>query len=99
MIFEDPDGYLFWVLHVDLKSNTVYVQDDSLHVLAPCLRVVRKYQICEELEKEFKIRCAHPNEISRFVGTNHLDTIPSPPNFDSLSSVEGYRTPPSGRRV
>lgn len=94
MILEDHDGYLFWVLHVNPEKGTVYVQDDSLYVLKPCLRVVRLYRICPELETEFKIREARPEEIDRFVGPSHLDTIPSAPNFDSLKPTGGPQTPP-----
>jgi len=99
MIFEDHDGYLFWVLYVDPGKNIVYLQDDSLHLLAPCLRVVRMYRICADLETEFKIRDAQSDEIGRFAGANHLDTIPSPPNFDSLRPIEGSQIPPSEQRV
>lgn len=95
MIFEDHDGYLFWALYVDFEKGIVYLQDDSLNTLAPCLRVVRVYRICADLETEFKIREAHPDEIGRFVGANHLDTIPSPPSFDSLRPTEGSQTPTS----
>ena len=40
-VFEDSDGYLFWVLRTDEEKNLVYVQDDPLHVIAPCTRVIR----------------------------------------------------------
>jgi hypothetical protein len=99
MVFEDHDGYCFWVLYADYEKGVVYVQDDSVHVTYPCTRVVRVYRICAELEIEFKIREPHLDEISRFAGVNHLDTIPSPPNFDSLRPIEGSQTPPSGQRV
>jgi hypothetical protein len=91
-VFEDSEGYLFWVLLVDSESNLVYVQDDPLHVLPPCTRVIRTFTICEGLEGEFTIRDPTYNEMGRFLGvdrttfvdSHNLDTIPSPPNLESL---------------
>ena len=99
MVFEDPDGYCFWVLYVDNEKRVVCLQDDSAHVLPPCTRVVRFYQICAELEVEFKIREAHPDEMDRFVGANHLDTIPSPPSFESLRPTSEGPSSQGGRKA
>lgn len=87
MVFESKDGYRGWVIHVDYENELVYVQDDSLHLTHPCTRVVRSYRICAELEDEFNIREPHLDEISRIAGVKSLDTIPAPPNFDSLRPI------------
>lgn len=94
-VFEDSEGYLFWVLLVDSEKNLVYTQDDPLHVTPPCTRVIRIFNICEELEDEFTIRDPTYNEMGRFLGVNrttfvdsqNLDTIPAPPNLESLRPV------------
>ena len=94
-IFEDSEGYLFWVLLVDSEKNLVYVQDDPLHVLSPCTRVIRTFTICGALEDEFTVRDPTHDEIGRFLGVNrttfvdshNLDTIPSPPNLESLRPI------------
>lgn len=99
MIFEDHEGYLFWVLYVDSNKGLVYVQDDPLHVLSPCTRVIRVYRVGAELERDFTIREAFPEEISKFTGVNPLDTIPSPPHFDSFSPASAQLTLTDGRTV
>ena len=94
-IFEDSDGYLFWVLLVDIEKNIVYVQDDPKHILPPCTRVIRVFTICDELEDEFTIREPTYNEMGRFLGVNRdtlidshtIDTIPAPPSLESISPI------------
>ena len=102
-VFEDSDGYLFWVLRTDEENNLVYVQDDPLHVIAPCTRVIRVYTLCENLENEFTIRSPTTEESARFLGVNrttfvdyhNLDTIPSPPpNFESLRPTSEHSSVP-----
>lgn len=91
-IFEDSEGYLFWVLRTDEERNLVYVQDDPLHIAPPCTRVIRVYNICDGLANEFTIRSPTNEEAARFLGMNrtmfidshNLDTIPAPPNFESF---------------
>jgi hypothetical protein len=101
-VFEDSAGYLFWILCIDEEKNLVYVQDDPIHVLTPCTRVIRIYNICEGLEKEFTIRSPTNEEAARFLGVNrttfvdshNLDTIPAPPNFESFKPTSGYSSAP-----
>ena len=101
-VFEDSEGYLFWILRTDEEKNLVYVQDDPLHVIAPCARVIRVYNICEALANEFKIRKPTNEEAARFLGMNrttfvdshNLDTIPAPPNFESFRPTSGCSSAP-----
>ena len=94
-LLEDANGYLLWILQVDDSKKILYAQDDPIQVLYPCARVIRVFNICDDLEDEFQIREPTEPERDRFLegnrstllDINKMETLPAPPQRDLLEKT------------